>query len=172
MNVPADSPLHQSLRAELEATRQAFHTVLGSLSREDWERPSLNPAWTIGEVLTHITGPLFIIPEQLALLRTQTFPDLTHESADTLNEENVGDTRQRAQGESLISISQTYETGHAAALAALMTVHDEEWQLGARMPDMGPTFSGEYRTIEGLFRYHARHFAEHIAEIPGVSVPE
>lgn len=166
-----DGPLRQALRAELETTRQAFYALLAALTPEDWQRPSLNPAWTTGEILTHITGYLFIIPSQLVLLQTRTFPDLTQESADALNDDNVRQTREDAQAQSLSSIAQTYETAHAATLAALVTVRNDEWQLGAQMPDMGPTFSGEYRTIEGLFRYHARHFAEHVAQVPGVAVP-
>ena len=62
--------LYHALRAELEATRQAFRALLATLRPADWTRPSLNPAWTIGEVLWHITGYLFLIPQQLVWLQT------------------------------------------------------------------------------------------------------
>jgi hypothetical protein len=113
-----------------------------------------------------MTGYLFIIPQQLVWLQTHTFPELTPASADALNEQNVQQTRAEAHGQSLPLLAQAYEVGHAATLVALASVRDDEWQLGVRLPDMGPTFSGEYRTIEGLFHYHARHFAEHMAQIP------
>jgi len=32
-------PLHLALRAELEATRQAFQALLATLTPEDWYRP-------------------------------------------------------------------------------------------------------------------------------------
>lgn len=160
-----DSPLQRALREELEQTRRAFHTLLAALDPEDWDRYSSNPAWTIGELLWHITSFLFIIPQQLRLLQMHAFPDLVGESADELNADNVERTRADAQEQTFGAIAQTYDEGHALALAALATVRDDEWPLGVRLPDMGPTFSGEYRTIEGLFRYHARHFAEHAAQI-------
>jgi hypothetical protein len=88
--------------------------------------------------------------------------------ADELNRGNEHETRVAAQAHTFSSIAQTYEEGHAATLAALSSVRDDEWPIGVRMPDMGPTFTGEYRTIEALFRYHARHFAEHAAQVsPG-----
>jgi uncharacterized protein (TIGR03083 family) len=163
---PEEGPMHQALRAELEATRQAFQAVLALLTPADWSRPSTNPAWTIGEVLWHITGYLFMIPEQLTWLRDRPLPAFTDASADELNRENVLHTRAGAQAQTLSSIAQAYEEGHAATLVALSSVRDDEWSIGVRMPEMGPTFTGEYRTIEALFRYHARHFAEHAAQIP------
>jgi hypothetical protein len=166
----ANSPLHRALRSELETTRQAFHALLASLMPEDWERPSYNPAWTIGELLWHITSYLFVIPQQLVWLQTHTFPDPFSASADELNAGNVQQTREDARRQSITSITKVYEDGHVAALAALASVREHEWPIGVRMPDMGPTFTGEYRTIEALFRYHARHFAEHAAQIPTAMV--
>ncbi len=157
--------LQAALCADLELTRQAFHALLALLTPSDWREPSTNPAWTNGELLWHITGYLYIIPRQLELLRTGTFPDLTHLAPDELNQDNVADTRADARAQTLMSIAAAYEEGHTATLAALQSVQDHEWELGVRMPDMGPTFIGEYRTIEALFRYHGRHFAEHATQI-------
>lgn len=157
-------------RSELEITRQAFHALLALLAPEDWDRPSHNPAWTIGELLWHITSYLLVIPQQLIWLQTNTFPDPFTASADELNAENEQQTREEARGHTVSSIAQTYEAGHAAALAALDRVRDDQWQCGVQLPDMGPTFHDEYRTIEGLFRYHGRHFAEHAPQIPTATV--
>ncbi len=162
----AESEMHHALSTELDATRQAFYALVAALTPADWTRPSANPAWTIGEVLWHITGYLFLIPQQLIWLQSGSFPDLTQRSADQLNRGNVLQTRAGAQRQTFRSIVQAYEEGHAATLAALQTVRDDEWQIGIRMPDMGPSFRNEYRTIEALFRYHARHFAEHVAQLP------
>jgi uncharacterized protein (TIGR03083 family) len=162
----AASPLHDALRTELETTRRAFHALLATLTPEDWDRPSRNPRWSIGEILWHITSYLFVIPQQLIWLQTDTFPQSFTEDMDELNEGNVQQTREDAKQHTFSSLAQTYEAGHTATLAALDTVREHEWQIGVRMPDMGPTFTGEHRTIESLFRYHARHFAEHTEQIP------
>jgi uncharacterized protein (TIGR03083 family) len=162
----AQSDMYQTLTAELEATRQTFQALVATLTPADWTRPSANPAWSIGELLWHITGYLFLILQQLIWLQSGTFPDLTQRSAEDLNRGNVEQARAGAKRQTFTSIVQAYEEGHAATLAALQGVRDNEWQIGVQMPDMGSTFSGEYRTIEALFRYHARHFAEHVAQIP------
>jgi hypothetical protein len=89
-----ESAMHRALRAELETTRQAFHALLATLTPADWDRPSHNPRWTIGEVLWHITLYLFVIPEQLIWLQGNNFPEPFTESADELNEGNVEQTRE------------------------------------------------------------------------------
>jgi hypothetical protein len=157
--------LQAELHAELETTRQTFHALLATLIPSDWSTPSTNPAWTNGELLWHITGYLYIIPEQLELLRAGTFPDMTDVPTDELNQDNETETRAHAHTHTLLSIAPAYEDGHASTLKALQSIQDHEWEFGVRMPDMGPTFTGEYRTIETLFRYHTRHFAEHAAQI-------
>jgi hypothetical protein len=57
--------MHQALRVELEITRQAFHALLAALTPEDWDRPSRNPSWTIGELL-HSRGRMVQVPGRLA----------------------------------------------------------------------------------------------------------
>jgi hypothetical protein len=164
--VAESSELRAELGAELERTREAFHGLLARLVSEDWDRPSANPAWTIGEVLWHIAKYPLVIPQQLVWLQTNTFPDPFNASQEDLNEGNEQQTREEAREQTLASVAEAYDAGHAAALLALKTVRDHEWTIGVRMPDMGPTFTGEFRSIEALFRYQARHFAEHAAQIP------
>src|SRR5262245_18097142 len=113
---------HQMLRADLEATCQAFHALLATLTPADWSRPSTNPAWTIGEVLWHITGYAFMIPDQLAWLREGTYAYTTYVSADALTRGNERETREGAQVHTFSSIAQVYEEGHAATLAALSSL--------------------------------------------------
>ena len=52
------------LAAELESTRQEFHRLVESVPEEFYGHSSANPAWTIGDVLYHITlGPAAIRAE-------------------------------------------------------------------------------------------------------------
>jgi hypothetical protein len=89
----AQSDMYQTLTAELEATRQTFQALVATLTPADWTRPSANPAWSIGELLWHITGYLFLILQQLIWLQSGTFPDLTQRSAEDLNRGNVEQAR-------------------------------------------------------------------------------
>ena len=50
--------LREHLAEELEAARGGFHQLLDSVPESAYSHPSDNPAWTIGDVLYHLTlGP-------------------------------------------------------------------------------------------------------------------
>ena len=53
--------IKESIYKELETTRASFHSLLNSLSEEDFQKPSLNPGWTNGEILAHMTFGFIII---------------------------------------------------------------------------------------------------------------
>src|SRR5512134_1949019 len=63
------SHIQETVRAELEATRDRFHSLLDSFSDEDFHRQSLNPGWTNGEILAHITFGFIILNILLPLAR-------------------------------------------------------------------------------------------------------
>jgi hypothetical protein len=52
----------EELRQEIEATKIESHKLLNSVPVEAYDLPSDNPAWTIGEVLYHMS----IAPRMLA----------------------------------------------------------------------------------------------------------
>ncbi len=58
-----------TIRAELEATRKTFHTVLASFSESDFHRQSRNPGWTNDEILTHMTFGFIILNALLSMAR-------------------------------------------------------------------------------------------------------
>jgi len=50
--------LKEDLIQDLEAARRNFHNLLDTVPEASYIHPSNNPAWTIGDVLYHITvGP-------------------------------------------------------------------------------------------------------------------
>ena len=58
MSTTANDDLANRIHTELEATRTAFHTLLGSLAVDDLPRQSLNAGWTNGEILAHMLWAL------------------------------------------------------------------------------------------------------------------
>jgi len=53
--------LKDELRLELIQTRDAYHALLAEVPDEMFSKPSDNPAWTIGEVLFHMSlAPRFM----------------------------------------------------------------------------------------------------------------
>ena len=48
------APDREAIRAELEATKAGYHELLASLSEEDWNKKSANPAWSVRQLMWHI----------------------------------------------------------------------------------------------------------------------
>ena len=154
--------LREEIRAELEATRQAYHGLLGSLSDEDWPKPSGNPAWTVGQLTVHMTFAPRMLPADVGLIRRGGWmPKLP---AFLFNWSNVLMTRWSARKESVRTVGALYDAAHDNALRVLETIQDEEWSLGREYPDWDPMLSG-YVTLERLFRYLAIHFKVHEEQV-------
>ena len=156
------STLREEIRAELESTRQAYHALLGTLSEEDWKKPSGNPAWTVGQLMVHMTFAPRMLPADVKLSRRGGWmPNLP---AFLFNWSNVLMTRWAARKESVHTVGALYDAAHSNALGVLETIQDEEWSLGREYPDWDPLLSG-FVTLERLFRYLVIHFEVHEEQV-------
>src|SRR5919106_271116 len=54
---------------QLDTARAAFHQLIDSLSEQDFQRQSLNPGWTNGEILAHMTFGFIIVNALLPMAR-------------------------------------------------------------------------------------------------------
>ncbi len=147
----------ESIRAELAATRITFTNLVESLSAEDWDRPTSNPSWTVGNLLHHIVSSLELVPLEVEHARQgKGLYNLPRFVRDPLS---AWLTRWETRHESLGTVAARYEKAYEAALGTLDQVREDEWRLGAE-------FWGEgFLDIEGLLRSQARHFAEHSSDI-------
>ena len=154
--------LREEIGAELEATQQAYHTLLSSLSDEDWRKPSGNPAWTVGQLMVHMTFAPRMLPADVGLIRRGGWmPNLP---AFLFNWSNVLMTRWGARKETLHTVGTLYDAAHDKVLDLLEMIQDEEWGLGREYPDWDPLLSG-YVTMERLFRYLAIHYSVHEEQV-------
>lgn len=158
--MPSDK--REALRAELEATRQAFYALADSLSREDWTKPTPNPAWNVGEMMFHITTAPNFLPGDVWLIQHLRF--VLYPPAFLFHRFNEWYTRRGARQYTLATIKQAYDKAHARTLQALDSIGDDDWQESAHYPNWDPMLSGTV-TIEQLFHYVTRHFEAHAAEI-------
>jgi len=159
---PKAQDISQQLRDELESTRQAFHNLLGDVSENDFDKPSLNPEWTIGEMLYHMSLAPRGLPLDVRLIRhLKWVPKLP---AGPFNRLNVYFTRRGARNVTRKSLGETYDQAHAETIKALESVKSDEWDLGVQYPDWDPMLSG-YVTLEVLFHYIKRHFDSHEKDI-------
>ena len=154
--------LREEIRAELEATRQAYHALLDALSDEDWKKASGNPAWTVRQLMVHMTFAPRMLPADVGLIRRGGWmPNLP---AFLFNWSNVLMTRWSARKETVHTVGALYDAAHDNALGVLETIQEEEWSRGREYPDWDPMLSG-YVTLERLFRYLAIHFEVHEEQV-------
>ena len=154
--------LSEEIRAELEVTRQAYHALLDVLSDQDWRKPSGNAAWTVGQLMYHMTVAPRMLPADVGLIRRGGWmPNLP---AFLFNWSNVLMTRWGARKETVHSLGVLYDAAHDKVLNLLETIQDEEWGLGREYPDWDPMLSG-YVTLERLFRYLTIHFEVHEEQV-------
>jgi hypothetical protein len=150
----SESP-REAIRAELEATRAAYHDLLARLSEADWGQPSANPAGTVGAVMAQVAETLAAVPRSVALARAgQNFSP----PRGPTNAINTRLTRTMANRHTRATVGTRYDEGHAALLAALDGVADDEWERGA-------TILGQYQTVADVFRSVKTHFDEQAATV-------
>ncbi len=151
-----------SIRAEMEATKTAFHALLAELDPLDWHLPSSNPAWTVGELIFHITIASEFMPIDLKLIRSgRSYPPFPVALFDKFN--GLW-TRWQARKHNKQTVADKFDRQHEELLVLLDTVGEDEWGRGMQYPDVDPHLAG-FVTVEDLFRYHTHHFEQHAKDV-------
>jgi len=61
--------IREQIRKELDRRCAWFHLLLATLSKENFQRQSLNPGWTNGEIVVHMMFGFIVINVLLPLAR-------------------------------------------------------------------------------------------------------
>lgn len=149
-----------ALRAELEATRSRFRTLVESLSENRWRQTCLGSAWTVGEVMVHLTWALEQLPAEVA--SAQRGKGMFNYPARLSAFMSYWITRWNARGTTRAAVVRQYDAAMAAVLRTLDAVAESDWALGAEFYGHG------FYTIEALFHTPAQHLAEHTAALEAV----
>ncbi len=149
------TPRREAIRAELKTTRAAYHELLNSLSPEDWNKKSGNPAWSVGQLMWHIAWGDGFAPRAVAQCKKGRGFSPPQFITDTLN---MLITRWGARRATPQSVAEKYDAVHTAILAALDEVKEDEWEKGAKM-------FGEFETVESALRIPVTHFKEHEPDV-------
>jgi hypothetical protein len=157
----------EQLGAEIEATRRAYHHLLAEVPESAYGQPSGNPAWTIGDVLYHMSLAPRLLGTDLKLILNfnwayRLIPLVVPKAL--FNGLNARLTRFGARRPSRTFFAKAYDRAHGAALRALDTVPDSAWQRRVYYPDWDPLLSG-WVTVERLFHYVGRHYESHAEQI-------
>jgi hypothetical protein len=159
--------LKEELAAELERTHREYVTLVDTVPEKIYGHPSTNSAWTIGDVLYHITlGPPAILTE-IWMIRHMPglFSALLNDkTAGIFNRGNALFARhpKRIKPQLLI---RTYERGHAGLLEHLGRMQESDLTRSVRYPDSFVLELAGVVTVERLFRYIKLHYEVHAAQI-------
>lgn len=149
-------PDRAKLRADLEATRAAFHKLVDEAAGPRWHAKSQTSAWTVGEVFEHLTWALEQLPKEIeSARRGKGMFNLPKWIADP---GSFWITRRAARRSDPQSLHRRYDAAIDTTLAALDGVPDSDWGLGARFYGHG------FYTVADLFATPGQHLAEHTAQ--------
>ena len=159
--------IKEILSQEMESTFQDFHHLLDSVPETFYDHPSSNPAWTIGDVLYHITlGPPAIRFEIWMIVHARglfqlAMNDITSNIFNRINamfaRRPKRITRQR--------LTRAYEAGHIGLMSSLKRLDEDDLRKSVIYPNsLVSELAGEVST-ERLFRYVSEHFTIHAQQI-------
>lgn len=159
--------MYEQLRHEIIETQHRFHQLLDTIPDQAFSQPSHNPAWTIGEVLYHMSLAPRLVIADVRMITGQTWlyrliPRLVPKRL--FNWVNARMTRYGARHLSRAFLADEYNKAHEIALRALDSVVEGNFQRSAIYPDWDPLLAGEV-TLERLFHYMKDHFDAHASEI-------
>lgn len=160
-------PTRENLRIEIEETRKSFHQLLESIPDEAFRLPSENPAWTIGEVLYHMSIAPRMLGTDAKMILNQNWlyrliPVIIPKKLfDWLNKIL---TKYGARNLTREFLAAEYDKAHLATIKTLDEVKEADFEKKLNYPDWDPLLSGEV-TLERLFHYVKLHFEVHSVEI-------
>jgi len=159
--------LNEELAHEMEITRQNFHHLLDSVPETFYSHPSDNPAWTIGDVLYHITiGPLALRFEIWMIRHANrlfqlAMNDLTSTIFNRVNTLFARQPKRIARQ----NLGKAYEAGHAGLISSLKRIRESDFQKSVIYPkSFVAELAGEV-SVERIFRYVKEHFDTHAEQI-------
>src|SRR5688572_16810267 len=164
----------QSIRTELEAARSAFHALLDSLSEDDLRGQSLNPGWTNGEILAHMTFGFMIVNVLLPMARlwgrfpkgsSKWFAWLLNALTGPFNWINALGARGQGKFFTRKRVGKIYDQTYFSLLKKINAIQDDEWERGMYYPTKWDSNFSEFMTLEKLFHYPVTHFNFHLHQI-------
>lgn len=166
--------IREEIRSELETARARFHSLLESLSEQDFKKQSLNPGWTNGEILAHMTFGFLVVSVLLPMARlwgrlpkgsSKWFAWLLNAFTGVFNWFNLLGARGQGKVFTYQRIGNIYDRVYFSLLKKINSIKDDEWEHGMYYPTKwDPNFS-EFMTLEKLFRYPITHFHFHLEQI-------
>lgn len=164
----------ETIRQELEATRLRFHSLLASLSEEDFRTQSLNPGWTNGEILAHMTFGFIVINVLLPMARlwgrlpkgsSRWFAWLLNAFTGPFNWFNALGARGQGKIFTRQRIGKIFDRVYFSLLKQIDSIKEDEWKRGMDYPTRWDSNFDAFMTLDKLFHYPITHFDFHLTQI-------
>ena len=173
MNVEMGSKRDEIL-SQFASARDSFHSLLKSFSERDFQKQSLNPGWTNGEIIAHITFGYMIVNVLLPVTRlwgrlpkgsSKWFAWLLNALTGPFHWINA--LGARGQGKVLTPqrIEKIYDRVYVSLVKKASSIAEDEWERGMYYPTKWDDNFEEFMTLEALFHYPVRHFSFHLTQI-------
>ncbi len=161
-SVPSLSALpdRAALRARLEETHAAFHTLIAELPDEVWYSKTTSTHWTVRELMSHIVDGLAHTPEAIEHVRREKqFLNLPPVLSWLTASINLLMSKWSARGQTRQTMLSRYNAAHQALLNTMESIRDDEWSRGAQCYGEG------YKTVLDLCEGPNRHLQEHRVQL-------
>lgn len=164
----------QAIVEQLDIARREFHALLGSLSEQDFHKRSLNPGWTNGEILAHMTFGFIILNALLPMARlwgllpkrsSKGFAWLLNAVTGPFNWINELGARGQGRVFTRNRIGKIYDRAYFSLLNKVDSIQEHEWEHGMYYPTKWDANFDEFMTLEKLFYYPIMHFRFHRQQI-------
>ena len=164
----------EEIFTQLNAARASFHTLVDSLSEQDFQKQSRNPGWTNGEILAHMTFGFIIINVLLPMARlwgrlpkdsSKPFAWLLNVSTRPFNWFNALGARGQGKFFTRRRIGKIYDRAYFSLLKKVNAMEEDEWEHGMYYPTKWDPNFEEFMTLEKLFHYPVTHFNFHLTQI-------
>ena len=154
-------PDRAAVRSELERTRAAYHNLIDSLAKDDWTRRSGNPDMNVKELMWHTAWSMSWMAGSIDAVKSG---KSVRAPAFLLEPGRRLLMRWLARNASPELAVRKYDEGHAALLAKLDVLRDDEWLREASR-------FGEMRNVAWYFSHVHEHFEEHARDVRVVVTP-
>ncbi len=166
--------IKEAIHGELETTRLSFHSLLDSLSEGDLRTQSLNPGWTNGEILAHMTFGFLVLNMLLPMARlwgrlpkgsSRWFAWLLNAFTRPFNRFNAVGARLQGKVFTRRRIGSIFDRVYFSLLRKIDSIKGDEWERGMYYPTRWDSNFDEFMTLEKLFHYPVIHFNFHRTQI-------